>query len=188
MTGTIKVFINNGYGWIDGDDGNEYYFFHKEFACPKKWFKKKSRVEFEPVSEERGLRAHNITTTKPEPKIKEYSVYGKWVKVNKRIRCSECNCTTELKNLQHCPHCGVAMELKGKESPPDNEVNRIKGRNNENSDIRWIEISYGFRCQKCKLVTPWPTKFCPHCGSYMQKYPLTIEDKERIKDYAKRWL
>jgi CspA family cold shock protein len=64
MKGTVKnVNDEKGFGFIVGEDGNEY-FFHKSAVSRSFSFDrivKKMAVEFEPEEGARGLRAEDVT-------------------------------------------------------------------------------------------------------------------------------
>ncbi|MBI4448207.1 cold shock domain-containing protein [Candidatus Woesearchaeota archaeon] len=60
MEGTVKWFnIKKGYGFVEGDDGEEYFVHHS--ALPKGTFiRENDRVSFEPAETERGKQAKNV--------------------------------------------------------------------------------------------------------------------------------
>jgi len=61
IEGTVKWFNRNkGYGFIQGDDGQEYFVHHT--ALEKGTFiRENDKVSFEPVETERGKQAQKVT-------------------------------------------------------------------------------------------------------------------------------
>ena len=60
MKGTVKSFGQKaGYGFIEGDSGEIFFFHKKEWGLP---MKPQSRllVEFDPIDTEKGRRAINV--------------------------------------------------------------------------------------------------------------------------------
>jgi len=83
MDGKVKWFnIKNHFGFIEGEDGKDY-FVHMSALAPGTKLFENDQVSFEPVEGERGLQAQNVskgektssTTQEPEAnkKIKEES-------------------------------------------------------------------------------------------------------------------
>ena len=64
MEGKVKWFNGKkGYGFIAGDDGNDYFVHHT--ALPKEVFvRDDDPVSFEPVEGERGKQAQNVVLKK----------------------------------------------------------------------------------------------------------------------------
>ena len=64
MEGTVKWFNRNkGYGFIQGDDGQEY-FVHQSALAEGTTINENDKVEFEPVEGERGKQAQNVKLKK----------------------------------------------------------------------------------------------------------------------------
>ncbi|MBW2995543.1 cold shock domain-containing protein [Candidatus Woesearchaeota archaeon] len=60
MEGTIKWFNRNkGYGFIAGEDGNEY-FIHSSQVPEGTTLNEGDKVSFEPAETERGKQAQNV--------------------------------------------------------------------------------------------------------------------------------
>lgn len=60
MQGTVSQFGSQGYGFIQGDDG-EKYFFHKKEIVGKVRIYVKSKVTFKPFDSEKGPVAEKVT-------------------------------------------------------------------------------------------------------------------------------
>jgi len=61
MEGTVKWFsTDKGYGFIAGDDGNEYFVHHSALA-PNTFIRDDDKVSFEPAEGDRGKQAKNVT-------------------------------------------------------------------------------------------------------------------------------
>ncbi len=60
MEGTVKWFsIDKGFGFIQGEDGNDY-FVHHTAVKSRKTLRENDRVSFTPVESERGKRAQDV--------------------------------------------------------------------------------------------------------------------------------
>lgn len=76
MQGTVSQFGSQGYGFIQGDDG-EKYFFHKKEIVGKQKIRTKSKVTFNTFDSEKGLVAQkvkilNVKKTITFPPIKNF--------------------------------------------------------------------------------------------------------------------
>ncbi len=61
MKGTVKWFSRDkGYGFIAGEDGNEYFVHHSALAQGT-FIRENDTVEFEPAEGEKGKQAKNVT-------------------------------------------------------------------------------------------------------------------------------
>ena len=61
MDGTVKWFNGKkGYGFIQGDDGQDY-FVHYSALAQGTFIRDKDKVIFEPAETDRGLQAQNIS-------------------------------------------------------------------------------------------------------------------------------
>ena len=73
MKGKIKFFnINKGFGYVTGDDGNEYFVKRRNIKLGRKYIglDEEDEVEFEVVDGPKGPIATEITMTNP-PKSKK---------------------------------------------------------------------------------------------------------------------
>jgi len=60
MNGTVKWFnTQKGYGFIKGEDGNDYFVHHKQLPEGTR-LNENDAVTFEPVETERGKQAQNV--------------------------------------------------------------------------------------------------------------------------------
>jgi len=60
IEGTVKWFDQTkGYGFIAGDDGNEYFVHHSALA-PNTFIRDEDKVSFEPADSDRGKQAKNV--------------------------------------------------------------------------------------------------------------------------------
>ncbi|MBW2966734.1 cold shock domain-containing protein [Candidatus Woesearchaeota archaeon] len=61
MEGKVKWFNRmKGYGFLEGDDGQEYFIHHSQVA-EGTFLRENDRVSFEPVESEKGKQAQNVT-------------------------------------------------------------------------------------------------------------------------------
>ena len=61
IEGNVKWFSRDkGYGFIAGDDGNEY-FVHSSALAPGTFIRDDDRVSLEPVEGDKGKQAQNVT-------------------------------------------------------------------------------------------------------------------------------
>jgi CspA family cold shock protein len=61
MKGTVKWFNDNkGYGFISGEDGQEYYV-HASMLGADVFLKEGNAVSFEPKTSDKGLQATQVT-------------------------------------------------------------------------------------------------------------------------------
>lgn len=61
MEGTVKWFNRTkGYGFIQGEDGNEYFVHHTQVARGT-FLRDNDRVAFEPADSDRGKQAQKVT-------------------------------------------------------------------------------------------------------------------------------
>ncbi|MBW2982517.1 cold shock domain-containing protein [Candidatus Woesearchaeota archaeon] len=61
MEGKVKWFNRSkGYGFIEGDDGNEY-FVHSSQLAEGTFIRENDRVSFEPAESDRGKQAQKVT-------------------------------------------------------------------------------------------------------------------------------
>ena len=61
MKGTVKWFSRDkGYGFVAGEDGNEYFVHHTALAKGT-FIRENDTVEFEPAEGEKGKQAKNVT-------------------------------------------------------------------------------------------------------------------------------
>jgi CspA family cold shock protein len=64
MEGTVKWFNSKkGYGFIEGDDGEDY-FVHESVLPPGAFLRENDRVSFEPAQTERGKQAQKVVLSK----------------------------------------------------------------------------------------------------------------------------
>ena len=71
MEGKVKWFNRNkGYGFIEGDDGEEYFVHHSALAQGT-FIQENDRVSFDPAETERGKQAQNVTLIQKGSEIKE---------------------------------------------------------------------------------------------------------------------
>lgn len=71
MEGKVKWFNRNkGYGFIEGDDGEEYFVHHSALA-EGTFIQDNDRVSFDPAETERGKQAQNVTLIQKGSEIKE---------------------------------------------------------------------------------------------------------------------
>jgi len=57
MNGIVKFYSKKGYGFISGNDGNDYFFHISELNSE---IKQDDKVEFEPTENSRGKSAKNV--------------------------------------------------------------------------------------------------------------------------------
>ena len=165
MTGYIKSFYK-GSGWITGDDGKEYFAHYSDLEMKERNYKRGRKVTFVPEDQGREhLNATHVFVEVPAPKPR--TGVGQWVgtDVKGRKRCTDCNSTTELDITPFCPHCGASMNEDSIVQAGNNEVERMR----EEPVWKWTKLEYGFRCGCCKLIYPYPSKYCPHCGKFLRK-------------------
>jgi len=73
MEGKVKWFNRmKGYGFIEGDDGNEY-FVHSSQLAEGTFIRDDDRVSFEPAESEKGKQAQNVTLLKKGSEIAKES-------------------------------------------------------------------------------------------------------------------
>lgn len=53
------------------------------------------------------------------------------------------------------------------EGVPGNDAEILR----ETPEFYWRPLEYGFRCSACKAVSVIPFKYCPRCGSFMERVP-----------------
>ncbi|MCK5234795.1 MAG: cold shock domain-containing protein [Candidatus Aenigmarchaeota archaeon] len=64
MEGTVKWFnADKGFGFIEGDDGEDYFVHHTALA-EGTTINENDKVTFEPAQTERGKQAQNVTVAK----------------------------------------------------------------------------------------------------------------------------
>lgn len=166
MKGTIRQYFS-GTGWITGDDGQDYFLHYKNLLMNERLYKRGCKVSFD--TEDQGGRHLVATQVTVEPREKKpLTGHGKWVgtEIKYRVRCTDCHVTTDLRKPPFCPHCGAEME----NSPLHTE----NGKFRKSGAFVWTKIEYGFRCDNCQKVSPYPFKFCPHCG---------VRTAKEVKDY-----
>ncbi len=70
MEGTVKWFNNKkGFGFIEGDDGEDYFVHHTALAQGT-FIRENDKVSFEPAETDRGKQAKNVALLQKGSEIK----------------------------------------------------------------------------------------------------------------------
>ena len=189
MQGVIKSYKpKNGYGFIEAEDGNDYFFLRSELVGIEEdgYYIQGWGVTFDAVEE--SERTHDSAVNivflekpvkKPDPtKVlvpdEDRTGFGKWSKTNKgRYRCSDCHCDFPTME-KFCPFCGAKMaDRKGRKMSyrASNMPNIERSRDpNKSPTGKWIPVGEKeFECNKCHHISPKPWKSCGECGNWMAK-------------------
>lgn len=173
MIGTIK-FVNRSrvWGFILGEDGNDYFWHYSDLngKQSRTRFLKGAKVSFDIDATDGDTRephAKNVTELeKPTP-----NPFGKWVStsVKGQFRCSECRRYTDRKELKFCPFCGA--DMKG----GSNAVQISLMKSGTKAHGRWHSVGNGdYLCNKCGAIYSRAARFCPECGTFMEKFKSQI--------------